>query len=207
MSVRTPKYRLHAASGQARVQISGRRIYLDKYGTAESKEMYRQIVAEWLQGGQHIARPAVASSVHSDLTIVELMFAYVRFAHTYYVKDGKAARETEALKFALRPLRKLYAHERAATFGPLALKTVQQVMIENDHSRNYINGNIGRIKRMFRWAVENELVPATVSHALGAVAGLKGAYAGTRNRPDSSGQRRAGQGDASVVIQRRGCHG
>ena len=173
MSVRTPKYRLHKGSGQAIVQIGGQRIYLGRYGTDQSKERYRQIVAEWLRNGQHVARPAPNVNGQSDLTIVELLLAYLQFARTYYVKDGETTLEIEALKFALRPLRKLYAHERAATFGPLALKNVRQVMIENGHSRNYFNGDIGRIKRMFRWVVENELVPATVSHALSAVAGLK----------------------------------
>jgi len=32
MSLRVPKYRLHKASGQALVQIDGRRIYLGKHG-------------------------------------------------------------------------------------------------------------------------------------------------------------------------------
>ena len=35
MSTRVLKYRLHKASGQARVQINGEGIYLAKYGTAE----------------------------------------------------------------------------------------------------------------------------------------------------------------------------
>ena len=48
MSFRTPKYRLHRGSGQALVQVNGKRIYLGKYGTEESKERYRKIVAEWL---------------------------------------------------------------------------------------------------------------------------------------------------------------
>ncbi len=41
MSVRPPKYRLHKGSGQALVQINGKRIYLGKFGTEESKEEYR----------------------------------------------------------------------------------------------------------------------------------------------------------------------
>jgi hypothetical protein len=34
------------------------------------------------------------------------------------------------------------------------------------------NQRIGRIKRMFRWAVENELIPVTISQALETVRGL-----------------------------------
>ena len=37
MSVRTPSYRLHKPTGQAVVTLSGRDIYLGKYGSIESK--------------------------------------------------------------------------------------------------------------------------------------------------------------------------
>jgi integrase len=40
-------------------------------------------------------------------------------------------------------------------------------------ARRTINQRIGVIKRMFKWAVENELVPPDIHHALEAVAGLK----------------------------------
>lgn len=37
-STRIPIYRHHKGSGQALVQINGRRIYLGRYGSEESKE-------------------------------------------------------------------------------------------------------------------------------------------------------------------------
>src|SRR5262249_15611912 len=40
-------------------------------------------------------------------------------------------------------------------------------------ARGVINQRINRIRRMFRWAVENELVPSNVLHALLAVKGLQ----------------------------------
>jgi hypothetical protein len=46
-------------------------------------------------------------------------------------------------------------------------------MIESDWSRNYVNDCIGRLKRLFRWAVENELVPPSAYHGLQAVPGLR----------------------------------
>ena len=45
-------------------------------------------------------------------------------------------------------------------------------MIESGLSRGVINNRIGRIKRMFKWAVAEELVPSSVYHGLQAVAGL-----------------------------------
>jgi hypothetical protein len=41
-----PSYRLHKASGQARVLIRGRHVYLGKFNSPESREKYRRTLAE-----------------------------------------------------------------------------------------------------------------------------------------------------------------
>ena len=46
-------------------------------------------------------------------------------------------------------------------------------MVDAGNCRMYVNKNTGRIKRMFRWGVEQEIVPVTVYQALTCVAGLK----------------------------------
>ncbi|MDG3004259.1 tyrosine-type recombinase/integrase [Paludisphaera mucosa] len=58
-----------------------------------------------------------------------------------------------------------------ADFGPLALKAVRQATIELGICRKEVNKRIRHIVRMFRWAVENELVAPTVHAALKAVRG------------------------------------
>ena len=40
-------------------------------------------------------------------------------------------------------------------------------------SRKYINKQVGRVVRMFRWGVSEELVPPSVHQALVAVPGLR----------------------------------
>jgi integrase len=49
-------------------------------------------------------------------------------------------------------------------------------------ARRFINKQIGRIKRMFGWAVENELVPAAVHQALTRVKGLRKDKTGAREK-------------------------
>jgi hypothetical protein len=61
MSFQVPKYRLHKGSGQALVQVGGRRVYLGKYGSARSKEKYRRLVAEAL------TRKDLPAAVRSNL--------------------------------------------------------------------------------------------------------------------------------------------
>ena len=46
-------------------------------------------------------------------------------------------------------------------------------MIRSGWCRSHINKQVSRIKSMFRWAVEQEMVPGSVHHALLAVKGLK----------------------------------
>ena len=40
-------------------------------------------------------------------------------------------------------------------------------------SRNYANEQTGRLKRVFRWAAENELIPVATHQAIATVAGLR----------------------------------
>jgi integrase len=70
-------------------------------------------------------------------------------------------------------LRESHGRVSVREFGPLALKAVRTRMIQARHSRTYINDHVGRIKRMFRWGVENEFVPPGVLQGLQAVGGLK----------------------------------
>ena len=43
-----PAYQHHRGSGQAKVRINGKDIYLGKYGTPESYERYEDVVADWM---------------------------------------------------------------------------------------------------------------------------------------------------------------
>jgi integrase len=47
-------------------------------------------------------------------------------------------------------------------------------------SRGVVNQRSGRVKRAFKWAVENEMVPASVYHGLLAVRGLQRGRSGAR---------------------------
>jgi len=162
----TPKYRKHKQSGQAIVTLSGRDFLLGPHGTKASRLEYDRLVSEWIANGRQL-RP------ETDITVVEVVNAYRRFAERYYRKNGAVTREYGCIKEALKIVRELYGRTAANEFGPLALKAVRQRMIDNGWSRGYINKSIGRIRRCFKWAVENELVRPDMHHGLMAVAGLR----------------------------------
>jgi len=174
---RPPKYRKHKATGQALVVINGQSHYLGKHGTAASKEAYSRLVGEWLQGGK------VASATSSNTTVSEVMAAYVRHAKGYYRKNGKPTREYEQIVEACRKVNPLYGRSEAVDFCPLALRAVRDSMIAADYCRGFSNKQIDRIKRMFRWAAAEELIPASIPQALSMVGGLKRGRTNARETP------------------------
>ena len=165
----TPKYRRHKASGQAVVTIEGRDHYLGPWRTKASTVEYDRLIGEWLARG----RPDTAQGAIDEITIKELIAAYWTFAKTHYRKAGKPTSELGLISLTMRPLARLYGVSTANRFGPLSLKAVRQTFIDSNISRGVVNANVGRIKRCFRWGVENELVSPTVFHGLQAVRGLQ----------------------------------
>ena len=152
---RVPSYRLHKPSGQAIVRLNGRMHYLGKYGSDESRQEYDRLMAEWLAHGRQTSEQAT-----SGWNVTQLVVAYLTFAASYYVKDGKPTDEVACIKSAMKMLRRLYGDEPVDTFGPKKLKAVRQTMIDDDWSRDYINKSVHRIRRCIRWGVACEQVPA-----------------------------------------------
>ena len=170
---RIPVYRHHKPSGLASVRLDGRDIYLGRHGTPESRSEYQRVIAEWLSSRAAEPGGAKSKAPASERIVDELISAYLDFAKTYYVKNGALTGEYRNIGDAMRPLTALYGRARVGEFGPTELKAVRQAMIDSNLCRRTINNRINRIRRVFKWGVENEFVPAEVLHALQAVAPLK----------------------------------
>ncbi|MDZ4784352.1 MAG: site-specific integrase [Planctomycetia bacterium] len=155
----------HKATGQAVVKLAGRFVYLGAFGSDEALQRYRRVIAEWQAKGCWTPEAAIV--------VKQVIAGYWRHAEVYYRKNGKPTSELSIIKPAMRVLNDLYGDVPATAFGPLALKACREAMIGKDLCRTTINGYVSRIKQAFRWAVENELVPAPVHQALLAVPGLK----------------------------------
>jgi integrase len=170
-----PAYRLHKQSGQTVVTLpdglgNRRDVLLGRHGTAESRKEYVRVLAEWEAKGRVLPPPVAAS----DLTINELVLAYWKHARVYYgwIRNPKRG-DRACLRDAPRVLRKLYGHTLAGEFGPLALKACRTRMIHKGWARTYINSQIDRIRRMFRWAAEDEWLPGSVHDNLAKVTSLR----------------------------------
>jgi integrase len=194
-----PPYCHHKSSGQAYVNLSGKEHYLGKFDSPESHQKYARLIAEHSAGAIHEkGKPVTAAT---GITVVELVAAYMKFAKTYYVKNGVETDEVDCIKSAVRDLVALYGDEPIHVdvgpggtpaegyegFGPLKLQAVRERMIQPHQkkigrsgktievrwTRGYINISVNRIRTMFRWGVSKELVRAEVLTALESVAPLK----------------------------------
>ena len=179
-----PSYRLHKQSGQAIVTLPdrlGRRrdVLLGEYGTPESRAEYARVLAEWEAGGQRLA--SAGGDRSPDLSVNELLLAYIQFCEGYYRHaDGTPTSETDNIRLALRPLKRLYGHSPATAFDSLALEALREEMIHGGRCRNRVNKDISRVRRMFRWAASKRLVPDSVHVSLATVEGLKAGRSAAR---------------------------
>ncbi|HVK18250.1 MAG TPA: tyrosine-type recombinase/integrase [Fimbriiglobus sp.] len=200
---RIPKLCRHKATGQAVVRLNGQDVYCGKFGTAAAKAEYDRVITEWLQRGR--AMPGTSRGQHSrdcpaeGLSVAEVILAYKAHCDSYY---RHSPLERERVRLSVRPLRQLYGLTPAAGFGPLAFKAVREKMLEPQRrtvavrntkqvqvgervveyrlGRRTINQRMDAIRRMFAWAVENELVPAAVHHGLAAVKPLRAGRSAAR---------------------------
>jgi len=128
-----------------------------------------------------VFRAEAATAPPDAGTVAGLAKAYMEHVEQHYIgPEGRPSQEPMHIRLALAPLLDLYAALDPADFGPLALQTVRQAMIDADLSRRTVNQRTGMIKRMFKWATAQELIPASTYHGLLAVDGLKRGRAGVR---------------------------
>jgi integrase len=180
-----PKYLFHKSSGQAYVRVplagGGRRtVYLGKFNSEESKEAYRRILAD-LSRNNGQDRPGCRDA----MTVNALMVRFLEHAMMHYRRaDGTPTHEIASYKAACRVVKSLYGTTLASEFGPLRLKAVRDEMIKKGWVKTRINQQIGRVRRMFKWAASEELVPPCVHHGLATVTGLaKGRTAAAESDP------------------------
>ncbi len=103
-----PKYQKHRASGQAVVAINCRDYYLGPHGTKASKLEYDRLISEWLSSG----RSALFGAAQPELTVVELVADYLRYAKGYY-GSGLGSRSSRRAK----TLTSLRIHSTLCIYG------------------------------------------------------------------------------------------
>jgi integrase len=160
------------------VTLAGRDHYLGRFGTPASHAEYARLVGEFLANGR---RPPDESEPGStDLSVNEMLLGYLEHVDRYYRKHSRPTTEPRHIRLAVRPLRRLYGTTAAIAVGPRALKAVRAEMVASGLRRTEVNKRVGRVVRAFRWAAEEELVPASVYQSLKAARGLSRGWCDAR---------------------------
>jgi hypothetical protein len=133
-----PAYRHYKARDLACVDIGGRRIYLGKYDSPESRREYDRVIQEWLANGRQ-PEPEPGCDARNEITIIELIDAYLARCVDYYGPLSDRKSETYNLRPALRTLRELYDETLVKDFGPLRLKAVRQKFVDAGQARTTAN--------------------------------------------------------------------
>ena len=116
---RTPSYLPHRQSGRARavwtdaLGVRHQKLLPGPFDSPESRTTFARLQLE-LESAP--LKRAVAGQ--DGITVAEMLAAYLDHAERYYVDpDGKPTKELSRLKYAMRPVRDLYAGLRADQFG------------------------------------------------------------------------------------------
>ena len=181
---RLPSYCRHRASGQAYIKVRGKVIYLGVYGSEASQAAYSAAIAAVL-AGREIPRLRQGTDGHSptSLTIRELCDRFTAHAAKTYLKGGKPTSEVTIVSVACKRLTKMIGDHPASSFGPLTLKAFRETLVADGLARSTVNALVSRIRRAFRWAAGEELIPASVPHALATVDGLRAGRSDARETP------------------------
>lgn len=170
---RIPSLCLHKPTGQAYVSIEGRHHYLGKHGLPQTQERYNRFIAEWLSNGRRLRVDP------HEITVSEVCAAYLKYAEDYFVKPGdqngtkKNTSQIFLVTRAIKPLVALYGRTRATDFGPVAARTVRDTWVDDSLSRATVVKYFTTLKALFRWAASHEMIPASVSHGIDTVEGLR----------------------------------
>ncbi len=113
--------------------------------------------------------PSMPTPSATGPTVVEVFAPYLRYAEGYY---GPCT-GLQHVKVAAKIVRELYGMEPVAEFGPKKLAAVREAFIRKGWSRPYVNSQVGRLIRAFKWAAAEELALASVYQALKTLSPLR----------------------------------
>lgn len=164
-----PNYRLHKATGQAFVELGGRRFYLGKHGSKASREEYERRIAEYLGNGRKLP----PTRTKTGITCQELAVHFLEWAAGYYVKNGEPTATFPHCRNAISSLVKHYGLESANNFTPLSLVFLQEKWIEQGLGRQTVNRYVGIVRQAFRHCSKFGWVDSTTYYALLGVDNLK----------------------------------
>lgn len=192
--------RPHPGSGQARIKLDGRHVYLGVFGTDASWAEYQRRLSEWRAAGASSPDfPTLPQSFAPARTVADLVAAYLEHLEREAARK-QDDRELKNHRFALAPLIRLLGHTPISDLRPKALRAALAAaaagtwLTAEERARRQAGGRkctwsrpharraLGRWKAAVKWAESEELVPGGTLQQVAAARALDEGQA--EERPD-----------------------
>lgn len=175
----SPSYLFHKQTGRGRAvwtDQTGQRhdqLLPGQYESKESRKAFHDLALAVETSPLQQPKPDEDIEAPSS-TVADVLLAYRLHADQHYRgADGKPTSEIYEVKIVIKAIRELYEDTPVVEFGPLCVKAARQQWVKEGRSRTECNRRVGVVKRIFKWAVSEQLVPVTVYQAVATVAGLQ----------------------------------
>lgn len=157
------------SAGYMFCKADGRKVRFGAADAPGAQEAFEQFVRDWINRG--CAWPAADEDKPPALTVAALAEDYIKHARAYY---GAANREAERIGTSSRKLVEHFGTGfLVADLRPKQVLEFRGKLIADGYATAYVRDLVGVLKRMVRWAVIEDRLPADVHHALGALPVLK----------------------------------
>lgn len=176
---KAPSLRYHL-SGQSVVTVDGRDFYLGKHDSPESIARYAVLIGIYQMGGLTLPerfdlsslddRVAVLASLSpvtaathqaaKPITVRHITAAYREHVKTRYAENKI---ETDRMRGVCDDIDKHDGDIVATEYGPLRLQAQRQRWVDSGKSRVYCNRLTNSVKRIWKYAVSQELVDTLVA--------------------------------------------
>ena len=161
--------------GRAFSWYKGKRIYHGAWGTPEADKAYKRFIAALLES----PTPRFGNDA-SDVLISELADGFVEHIEAQNMHKD----DVRHYKTVIGYLAELYGELSVNEFSPKKLKVVRNQMVKvGTISRPMINRYVSKIRSVFSWGVEEEIVNQSVVNALREVKELRRGEQGTFDNP------------------------
>ncbi len=175
-SRRIPTYSHDTASNRGYARFTdpttgkrARRWFPGDHGSPESRGAYREFVNEFTGRTEAVEAQATRKRLRT-VSVAELMELWIA---DHARRFGEKSKNTHAARYAALAACEVHAVVRAREFVAGDLKAIRERLVAEDRlSRGEINRRLYAIRRAFRWAREESLIPASVPVDLECVKGV-----------------------------------
>ena len=172
---RPPKLCHHKKRDYAYLTLSGKQVYLGKWGSAEAQAAYDRFLIEWAKGGGAAPLPRYSDGV----LLVELVNS---FLDDYKARPVRSETDLYSYIQIGDRLSELFPDYLADDFRVRDLELFRDSFKRTgflrrgkkvEYSRTYLNKITNRVKAIFRWGVSKDLIAAETAQRLNYLVPLR----------------------------------